>query len=98
MKYLVDLCVNFYVTYFCLVGVRLKRDTLRSLPLETIIEWELVLGKDGQLVRNNNVGIVIVLFMCCRCLLVHKVLKKLLTSCVHYYSLVVLSTYNGVFQ
>ena len=55
--------VNFYVTYFCLVEVGLKQDTLRSLPLDTILEWEHV-GKDGQLVRNNNVGIVIVIYMC----------------------------------
>ena len=68
VKFLVNVCVHFYVTYFGLVDVRLKRDTLRSLPLETIIlEWELVLRKDSQLVRNNNVGIVIVLFVCCRC-------------------------------
>ena len=77
VKYLVTLCVNFYVTYLFLVGVRLKWDTLRSLPLEPILEWELIIGKDGQLVRNNSVGIVIVLFMCCRCFLVHKVLGKL---------------------
>ena len=36
-------------TYFGLVGVRLKRDPLRLLPLETILEWELVPEKDGQL-------------------------------------------------
>ena len=69
VKYLVNLFVNFYITYFCLVDIRLKRDTLRSFPFETILEWELILGKNGQLVRNNNihVGIVNVLFMCCRC-------------------------------
>ena len=67
MKYLVNVCKYFYVTYFCLVDVRLKRNTLRSLPLEIILDWELVLGKDGQLVRNNNVGIAIVISMCCRC-------------------------------
>ena len=58
------MCVNFfYVSYFCLVDVRLKQDTLRLVPLETIFEWELALVKDGQLVRNNNVGIVFVIFM-----------------------------------
>ena len=64
MKYLVNVCVFVYVTYFCLVDVRLKWDTLRSLSSETILEYELVLGKGGQLVRNNNVDIVIVIFMC----------------------------------
>ena len=58
------MCVNFfYVPYFCLVDVRLKQDTLRLVPLETIFEWELALVKDGQLVRNNNVGIVFAIFM-----------------------------------
>ena len=55
----------FYVFYFCLVNVRLKQDTLRSLLLETILERELDLGKDGQLARNNNVGNVLIKFMCC---------------------------------
>ena len=67
MNCLVNVYVIFFVTYFCLVGVRLKQDTLISLPLETILEWELVLGKGGQLDRNSNVGIVIVIFMSCRC-------------------------------
>ena len=49
-----------YVYLFCLVGVRLKRDTLRLLPLETILEWELIPEKDGQLGKNNNIGIVLV--------------------------------------
>ena len=58
------MCVNiFYVSYFCLVDIRLKQDTPRLVPLETIFEWELALVKDGQLVRNNNVGIVFVIFI-----------------------------------
>ena len=60
---LINVCVKFCVSYFCLVDVRLKQDTLRLLPLETILEWELASVKDGQLVGNNHVGIVIVLFM-----------------------------------
>ena len=46
-----------YVSYFCLVDVRLKQKDLRLIPLEIILEWELALVKDGQLVRNNNVRI-----------------------------------------
>ena len=61
--YLLNVCVFFYVSYFCLVDVRLKQDTLRLIPLETILEWELALVKDCQLVRNNNVSIVFVVFM-----------------------------------
>ena len=57
---------NCVTLFFCLVGVQLKRDILRSLPSETILEWKLVLERVGQLVKNNNEGIVIVLFMCCR--------------------------------
>ena len=53
----------FYVSYFCVVDVRLKQGTLRMIPQETILEWERVLIKDGQLVRNNNVSIVCVIFM-----------------------------------
>ena len=87
MKWLICKFVNF-----CLVGIRLKQDTLRSLPLDTILEWKLVLERDGQLVKNLNVGIVIVLFMCCRCFLIHKVLKSCeLVACIIF---VVLSTHN----
>ena len=58
------MCVYiFYVSYFSLVNIRLKQDTLRLIPLETILEWELALVNDGQLLRNNNVSIVFVIFM-----------------------------------
>ena len=69
--------VYFYVSYFCLVDVRLKQDTLRLIPLETILEWELALVEDSQLVRNNNGSIVFVIYLWCWCFLVHKLLKKL---------------------
>ena len=32
------LIVYFYVSYFCLVDVRLKQDTLRLIPVETILK------------------------------------------------------------
>ena len=35
------MCNVFYVSYFCPVEVRLKQDTLRLIPLEPILEWEL---------------------------------------------------------
>ena len=60
-----------------LISVCLKQDTLRLVPLATIFEWELALVKDGQLVRNNNVGIFFVIFMLCIFLLVHTVLENL---------------------
>ena len=53
------LCVVLCL-FFCLVGVRLKRDTLRLLPLETCLERELVLERDYQLGKLNNIGIVLV--------------------------------------
>ena len=56
------MCVNLFF-YFCLVDVRLKQDTLRLIPLETILEWELTLVKDDQLVRNDNESIVFAIFM-----------------------------------
>ena len=58
------MCVYFfYVSYFYLVDIRLKQDTLRLIPLETILEWDLALVKDAQLVRNNNVSIVFVIYL-----------------------------------
>ena len=64
---LLNVCVLFYVSYFCPVEVRLKRDTLRLIPLGPILEWELALVYDGQLVRNNYVSIVFVIIIWCRC-------------------------------
>ena len=32
-----------YVSYFCLVDVHLKQDTLRLILVETILEWKLAL-------------------------------------------------------
>ena len=58
------MCVYFfYVSYFCLVGIRLKQETLRLIPLETILEWDLAFVKDAQLVRNNNVSIVFAIYL-----------------------------------
>ena len=50
-----------YVSYFCLVDVRLKQDTLRLILIETTFEWKLALVQDGQLARNNNIGGVFVI-------------------------------------
>ena len=57
------MCNFIYVSYFCLVDIRLKQDTLRLIPLETILEWDLALVKDAQLVRNNNVSFVFVIYL-----------------------------------
>ena len=58
------MCVQlFYVSYFCLIDIRLKQDTLRLIPLETIIVWDLALVKDAQLVRNNDVRIGFVIYL-----------------------------------
>ena len=69
-------------TYFCLVGVRLKRDTLRLLPFETILEWGLVSESEGQLGKNTNVGIVLV-YSCYDDILIHKFLGNCeLVACI----------------
>ena len=54
-NYFGSLAFFFTLACFCLVGIRLKTDTLRFIPLEIILVWELVSERDGQLSKSNRV-------------------------------------------
>ena len=57
------MCIIFLRFLFLSSLRTIKTGHSKTVSLETILEWELALVKDGQLVRNDNVGIVFVIFM-----------------------------------